>query len=259
MNQESSPKQVESRNGHAKTIFKFLAHTISTTHLENIGDYYRIAGALINRYHPLINMQGMDVQKAIQMLEQAQTPNVVQALVEAEQLHRRNAQRWVGLGAQHVTDFPRLTEEDIKNITVGVYQLGLAPSYVQDKLQRQDNDEYQLELMLNEDRLPESGFLRVRTFSRFRNATRHQAWIAYRSSEQEAGHEDEDEDGSLILGYYCTCYSGARTLGTCAHIASILWFLGYARYIPDIRFPSSRLLDAILDAENRPPQQPILL
>ena len=45
------------------------------------------------------------------------------------------------------------------------------------------------------------------------------------------GQYDYDQN-DVILGYYCTSQNGARTLGTCAHVASILWYLGYARHIP---------------------------
>ena len=44
--------------------------------------------------------------------------------------------------------------------------------------------------------------------------------------------------------------SGARTLGTCAHVASIIWFLGYARHQENIRYPDSLLLQSTLDANN---------
>lgn len=46
---------VEARNGHIKTIFKFLQQTILIQHVPNIGDFYRIAGAIINKYWPTIH------------------------------------------------------------------------------------------------------------------------------------------------------------------------------------------------------------
>jgi len=47
---------VEARNGHLKSIFEFLAQVMQIQHLSNLGDFYRIAGAIINKYHPLIYM-----------------------------------------------------------------------------------------------------------------------------------------------------------------------------------------------------------
>ena len=34
----------------------------------------------------------------------------------------------------------------------------------------------------------------------------------------------------VCVRYYCTCKAGARTAVSCAHVASILWYLGYARH-----------------------------
>ena len=34
-----------------------------------------------------------------------------------------------------------------------------------------------------------------------------------------------------ITGWFCTCKCGARTVGCCAHICSVVWFLGYARHV----------------------------
>ena len=40
---------VEARNGHIKSIFKFFNTVMQIHVLPNIGDFYRIAGALINK------------------------------------------------------------------------------------------------------------------------------------------------------------------------------------------------------------------
>lgn len=66
------------------------------------------------------------------------------------------------------------------------------------------------------------------------------------------------EDNDPILGYYCTCKAGARTLGCCAHVASVLWFLGWARHQQNIKYPSRALLNYILDAGNRNADNPEL-
>lgn len=33
-----------------------------------------------------------------------------------------------------------------------------------------------------------------------------------------------------VTEYYCTCESGARTVGCCSHVMTIVWFLGYGQY-----------------------------
>lgn len=250
---------VEARNGHIKSLCKFLANVISITHLPNLGGIFRIVGAIINRYHPMLNMEGADEQLAQSLLERVGEANVVQAKVEAEKLHTTNAQRWMPLRAELLNDFPILSLDYLRDLTIGVYQVELAPSYVQDKMRREESEEFQVELLRTADRTPEPGFLRVRLYSRFRNATRYQLWIAYKPSNEE--DEEENDEGEndeveqdLIFGYYCTCLSGARTLGPCAHITSVCWFLGYARHQNNVKYPQTVLTSVILDAANRPPQ-----
>ena len=47
----------------------------------------------------------------------------------------------------------------------------------------------------------------------------HDAWINY-----------NNESVQPIIGCYCSCPNGARTLGSCSHIVSILWFLGIGKF-----------------------------
>lgn len=91
---------VEARNGHIKSIFKFFSHTLHLQHAENLGDFYRIAAAIINKYHPTIEMTRANAELARELLEKSRETNVVQALVELENLQARNAQRWVKLNSE---------------------------------------------------------------------------------------------------------------------------------------------------------------
>lgn len=188
-------------------------------------------------------MQDADVELATRMVEKSNMANVVQGRVEADNLTRRNGQ-WERLDTQDLVDFPELDLDYLRNLTVGTYQLKLSSSYIQDKLVRDNDEQIQLDIHINEP-----GFLRVRVYSRFRNATKHQLFIAYRVDDVNTQNYDENDD--VILDYYCTCKSGARTLGTCAHVASVLWYLGYARYQQNIRYPDDSLLNTTHDAANR--------
>lgn len=141
-------------------------------------------------------------------------------------------------------DFPELTIEYLENLTVGCYQIGLAPSYIQDKLQRENNEVFPVEVHADENRLPEPGLLRARIYFRFRNQARHQLRVQYVVNGRV--------DGRPITGYYCTCKCGSPTLGMCAHVTSVLWYLGYARLQENVRYPSSRNIVEIEEAGQRP-------
>lgn len=153
------------------------------------------------------------------------------------------------MDAGQLEDFPVLTIEYLRELTYGVYQVNLASAYIQDTCQREDDDELQVEVLNVEGghfRLPEAGFIRARIWSRFRNQTRYQIIVEY------VPHGDVG--GEPVTGYYCTCRTGARTLGTCAHVTSLLWYLGYAIHADNVRYPSQVLLHTIDDAGDRPPQ-----
>ena len=240
---------IEARNGHLKSLFKFFANLISTSHVSNLNDFLRIAGAIINKYHGPILMADADEHMAEQMLLQAQERNAVQDRVNNENLRNRRA-HWVTLNDAHIPLFPQLTMQYLKELTFGTYQLHLAPSYIQDTLLRNDEDIYDdeeqmIDLDLNTN---EPGFFRARIFSRFSNAKSHQVWIHYNEEYVENNGHGNDEP-EPIIGYYCTCKVGTRTLGTCAHVACIIWYLGYARHTENVRYPSLQILRNILNSE----------
>ena len=75
-----------------------------------------------------------------------------------------------------VPNFPRLSEEDIRNLTVGVYQLKLAKSYTQEHL----NDASEFVIMINSDI---SDILRVQIQSRHTSARKYMIFIEFNEVE----------------------------------------------------------------------------
>ena len=82
-------------------------------------------------------------------------------------------------------------------------------------------------MLRDEDWIPIPDLLRVRVYSRHRGLTKYQLCISYKSATEDNDNEPDDIQ-PLINGHYCLCKSGAKTLGTCAHVTCILWFYGYA-------------------------------
>jgi len=233
---------VESRNGHIKSMFKFFSDMVHAPHVRNIGDFFRIGCALINAFRPEILMAGADEGLARLMLERSRMPNALMARVLGENLHLRRA-HWVAMQGVDLPEFPRLPFEYLRDFTFGTYQIKLAPGYVQDRIER-DRD-FGFEVMRFEP-----GLLRARLYSRHTQRSKYQLWISFREEfrVEEALPLPLEEP---ITGWYCQCKQGARTLGCCAHIASVLWYLGYARHEANVRYPSNVLLREIQDAGNR--------
>lgn len=225
---------VESRNGHLRSIFKFFSGNIIEPHLHKLNDFYCIAAAIINKYHPPLIMQTASIELARKLKDISLQPNLVQARVNVESLHLRRGQ-WTHVDVNTLPDFPILDLNYLTDLTVGVFQIKLAPSYVQNKTEQNEG-------LLLDQRSYEPGFIRLRVQSRFRRSTSYQVFISYRMQ------QEIEEDEEIIKGYYCTCKSGARTLGSCCHVACVLWYLGYARHQPSVKYPSTALLDVINNA-----------
>lgn len=69
----------------------------------------------------------------------ASQTNKLQERVDSEELHRR-IKAWTPMNAIDTLDFPHLSEEELLNLTVGVYQLKLAKSYTAEH--RNDDGDY---------------------------------------------------------------------------------------------------------------------
>lgn len=197
---------VESANSRIKQ-WKYLDHILPTNQIPHIGEFIRIICAISNRYCPPLNASKNseeERQLAEKMLRSASVSNSLKYYVEANNLDRRNAS-WSSVSESDLNNFPQLTEFQLRAITLGTYQLRQGTSYIQEYL----GQDCSIQLDKESD-----GLLRVRIQSRHVSARSYLVWIQYNDCE--------------ILGWYCRCRAGARTVGTCSHVAAVLWYLGLA-------------------------------
>ena len=59
---------IESRNVHIKSAFQFFEGTVSMNHAINLGELFRISGAILNKHRKSIVMEGATVEVAESML-----------------------------------------------------------------------------------------------------------------------------------------------------------------------------------------------
>ena len=108
--------------------------------------------------------------------------------------------------------------DDLHRLTIGVYQLKQAASYTREHLASDDLDvDKYYAMYIHRD---EADIIRVKMQSRHTTSQQYQFWIRY-----------EREGFDPIKGWYCKCKNGARVVGCCAHIASVLWYFGYFRHL----------------------------
>lgn len=72
---------------------------------------------------------------------------------------------WKKLNVNQVLYFPRLDLNYLKELTISIYQLNFTPAYIRDKVIHDGSEIFELDEHRNE-----SGFIRVRLYSCFRNA-----------------------------------------------------------------------------------------
>ena len=124
----------------------------------------------------------------------------------------------------YLTTFPTMGEQDMeKDITLGPYQIKLAKEYSIAHLKSSSQEGTFAVDVTEESRIPKRGkkILRVHIQSRHRTSKQYYLWVEW----------DPKVNGSKsVTGWYCMCKAGMRTVGCCAHIAAVIWYLAIARY-----------------------------
>lgn len=207
---------VESVNGLIKT-WKYFANIIPNSNIRYLQDDFRIFCALINRYRPdrVVDKHDDDRQVA-KMLSLVEKTNQLKKFAdEHKRLSKKNTRQDISS-----IDFPILTEDFIRSLTFGVYQLKQAKSYTREHLD--ENGDYTFEVFQLQAKI-----IREKIESRHRSQTVYNTFIKYSNNKRNP-----------IESWYCDCKAGARVVGTCAHVASVLWYLGIARHDQSLLEPT---------------------
>jgi hypothetical protein len=247
---------VEAINGKLKNKFDFLDNIIPNSYLPSIKEIVRVSCALINKFGNAMLVESEKHEKLLEQVEaRLEMPNLLQDKVVDFKL-KQNV-KWKKASATAVVGFPKLTDEDVLEITLGPYQKNKGERYIERDLKL--DPFYTVYVHKEED-----GIIRIKLKSRFRRAVTHNIWIEFKNDESR-------KPSSRILGWFCACEQGARNLGCCAHIASVLLYLGRDVHQPEQkrkrRMGMAFLLDsaeaavvareAELDADNGIDVQPV--
>lgn len=233
---------VESVNGLMKT-WKALGQVVPNTQIPYIRDYVRIVCAICNAFRPPRREASKPDDEVIaqRMLNLSSKDNTFQKYIQDNRWERKTVTIWDKVDGSSLQDFPRLTLSDLHRLTIGVYQLKQAASYTREHLAGSlavDDDEDNHYIMYVHKE--EDGVLRVKMQSRHTSSHQYQLWIRYTK-----------EGFDPIQGWYCKCKNGSRVVGCCAHISSVLWYLGYYRHLPiKPKYHSDQYADFQVDAAN---------
>ena len=199
---------MESANARIKR-FKYLDHVMPNSQIPYIGDFVRIVCALSNKYMPPLSSPAsiqQDEAIAAKMLAQCGKVNTLKEIIEDKKLPKRG-KCWKSASEMSLDDFPRMSEEQLRELTLGVYQLRLSPSYIQEHLDGNSDIYFYAE---------DPSLLCVKMQSRHTSSRSYMLWIRYTTDS--------------IDSWYCLCRAGARVVGMCSHVSAIIWFLAYGRH-----------------------------
>ncbi|CAF4044121.1 unnamed protein product [Rotaria sp. Silwood2] len=200
---------VESYHARMKK-WRILSDRIENQFLSKLGDIVRIISAGLNAFRgPIISNVDDDQSKMMAKLmkEQKSKNNTLKCDIDRGLISSRS--QWKKLDDENIV-FPEMDLDHLRELFFGTYQIKQSETYTEEHLDEEGN--YVVQVAPEEDEL-----IRCRIQSRHSNATRYYAWIRYSLSE------------NTITAWYCQCRSGARTVGCCGHIASVIWYLSYAR------------------------------
>ena len=225
---------VEAYHGRMKK-FRFFDDVIDHNYVPSLGSFNRIMSAALNAFRPPLASPSVDdIDIARNMLKaNEQKQNLLASQVESGKFSSRG--RWMALDDMAaVPTFPSLSLSYLRGKACGKYQLKQAKSYTREHMTA--TGEYRIEVHKDADDL-----IRVRIQSRHVSAKKYFLWVRYSDS------ENADDP---ISAWYCQCKAGMRTVGCCAHVASVLWYLGYSRHAQNREdgTPKRKLTSAVLNA-----------
>lgn len=148
------------------------------------------------------------------MLHLSKLNNSLQERVENERLDRKTRSWKVMDSADIANSFPIYNEEELRQLTLGVYQIKMAKSYTHEHF----DIDGKYETLINTDI---EGLICAKIQSRHVSAKQYLCWI---------GHED-----GIVTSWYCKCKGGSRVVGACAHVTSVIWYLSYARHNNNVK------------------------
>jgi len=207
---------IEAVNGRIKK-WKYFFNVICNMNIPFIEKDFKNICAIINKFRPQIansNDQENEVAYKKMMIIAKKENLFAKKAVAFKQFISKKKKQF----DPSTISFPMLTEEYIQHLTFGIYQLKQARSYTNEHLDEQGN--YMFELYEEEENI-----LHVKLKSRHQSQTVHNIWIQYFPLFKLT------EGQSPITDWYCSCKAGARILGMCAHITSVIWFLGVGRHL----------------------------
>lgn len=233
---------VETVNGRFKRDFKIFRNRIFNKNVPYVFEDFKIAAALINCFQEPYGDSPYTEDFIETINRNIQRPNRLAEHVAENNLNRQRVTfRRMTADDPQFANFPRVTIEELIKFSIGTYHVKLARSYCSEHIKT--TGVYNVETYRHPTAEGRNGnvLIRCRIQSRHVTTKTYYTYVVF----------DENIQGiTAIKEYYCTCYHGKRTLGSCAHVISILYYLGWARHQDNFDHPALGMDYVLRDIEN---------
>lgn len=226
---------IEVRNSHIKNIWKGLSGTKIYQSIPYLKMDFQVAAALVNAFCRKIESDVNEHNMADLMLAKRFHQNTLSSVVH-------NIPDDIFKIVENLSLHPKYTYKELKQISVGSYQIRLAKSYCQAHV-KANNNAFIIKVCDNIDqckryceklltRQSKPLLLHLNLRSRFSSGKTHKPYVLL-----------DFMNGKFTLkAYCCSCRHGCRTVGCCSHVMLIIWFtLGIEPSSMAKLFPSSNL------------------
>lgn len=221
---------VETRNGHLKSIWKHLDTVLCSYDQLNLSDDIEICSALINKYFTVFGSNaGRSSEVVERMLSKLNMENEVGRIL-SDNFNKSKLRTFTLF--ENFDDLPIMPIERLFWVSLSDYTIRQAISYTQMHI-KQNNNFFDVFICPEEicrkefssfgvaDRNPALFMMKIN--SRFRSQKTHRTFVLIDRYIQD--EETYACDESAVLGHYCECYNGWRTVGCCSHIMTLIAFL----------------------------------
>lgn len=222
---------VEARHGEIGQKFRLLHNKLSNNMLDKADSYCRIGGFLVNKFGQKLNSDSDKVEAIVQRMKNRRgMKNTLQLTIEDQRWERRKSLFQPAFSGE-ILDFPVLDKNDLELFFTGSYQLKQSISYLAELMEENQSPD-EIPVYVLRETQTKTKTLRCDIQSRHKNSTKYHCFIKFTPNHNSI-------DG--ILEHWCGCANGARTVGCCSHIATMIYFLSFARYQSRIVQPSAQL------------------
>lgn len=224
---------VEAVHGAIAQKYRLLHNSLDNKFIPKLKVLCKIVGFLQNKYGQRFNSHGDNNDEVLEYMESRMS--VVNTLSEEVIIQKWNRRKsaFQQLTSSEILDFPQLSKQQLAVFFTGSYQLSQAVSYLAEIM----DEQYNLTVQFVKTT---PSILKLEVRSRHVNSKAYHVYIDY------------VPNGTTIQSirrYCCNCPNGLRTVGCCSHIAAVVYYLSYARYLSRILRPAQALSD-IFTSEN---------